>query len=128
PAIDNGATLSDIMTDYAGTSRPQGAGYDIGAYEFIPASPSSGSGGGSLSLPVVSIGDATAHAGNSEVFNVTLSAPSNQTVTAAYQTTDGTAHSGSDYGPLAGSITFFAGQTNASITVNTLDNPVANDL
>jgi hypothetical protein len=27
----------DVPTDKDGTSRPQGAGYDIGAYELIPA-------------------------------------------------------------------------------------------
>jgi Ca2+-binding RTX toxin-like protein len=34
PAIDHGATLAEVTTDYAGTARPQGAGYDIGAYEY----------------------------------------------------------------------------------------------
>jgi parallel beta-helix repeat protein len=34
PAIDAGQTLSDIQDDFAGLPRPQGAGYDIGAYEF----------------------------------------------------------------------------------------------
>jgi parallel beta-helix repeat protein len=35
PAIDNGAILSDIPTvDIAGTPRPQGASWDIGAYEY----------------------------------------------------------------------------------------------
>ena len=33
--IDNGVNLG-ITLDYAGTSIPQGAGYDIGAYEYIP--------------------------------------------------------------------------------------------
>jgi hypothetical protein len=124
-AVDHGATLSGIMTDYAGTSRPQGAGYDIGAYEFIPTLP----GSGSSSSPVVSIGDASAHAGNVEVFNVALSNPSTDNVTATYQTIDGTALSDVDYAPLTGSITFSAGQTTASITVNTLNGhlPTASD-
>jgi len=34
PAINAGTTVSDITKDYAGTSRPQGSAYDIGAYEF----------------------------------------------------------------------------------------------
>lgn len=33
PAIDAGANVG-ITTDYAGATRPQGAGFDIGAYEF----------------------------------------------------------------------------------------------
>ncbi len=34
PAIDAGATLVNVPTDYDGNPRPQGAVYDIGAYEF----------------------------------------------------------------------------------------------
>jgi hypothetical protein len=37
PAIDAGVALSDITADLEGTSRPFGEGYDIGAYEFLPA-------------------------------------------------------------------------------------------
>jgi hypothetical protein len=37
PAIDHGATLADVTTDLAGIARPQGAYYDIGAYEFAGA-------------------------------------------------------------------------------------------
>lgn len=33
PAADHGVTLLDVLTDLEGTSRPQGAAYDIGAYE-----------------------------------------------------------------------------------------------
>jgi hypothetical protein len=33
PAIDQGATIGSITTDARGVSRPQGASYDIGAYE-----------------------------------------------------------------------------------------------
>ena len=32
-AIDKGAVLDHVSTDFAGTRRPVGAGYDIGAYE-----------------------------------------------------------------------------------------------
>jgi parallel beta-helix repeat protein len=34
PAIDTGVTLSEVTVDYANVSRPQGASYDIGAYEY----------------------------------------------------------------------------------------------
>src|SRR5206468_7803902 len=34
PAINAGATLPSVPTDYDGSPRPQGAVYDIGAYEF----------------------------------------------------------------------------------------------
>jgi len=35
PAIDNGVSLSAPAYDFNNTSRPQGAGYDIGAYEYV---------------------------------------------------------------------------------------------
>ncbi|MCP4217192.1 MAG: hypothetical protein GY765_21285 [bacterium] len=34
PAIDNGTATGVPATDYEGNSRPQGSGYDIGAYEY----------------------------------------------------------------------------------------------
>ena len=34
PAIDAGLTLSGVTNDFSGITRPQGAGYDMGAYEF----------------------------------------------------------------------------------------------
>jgi hypothetical protein len=37
PCINTGATLADVTTDIRGVVRPQGAAYDIGAYEFISA-------------------------------------------------------------------------------------------
>jgi hypothetical protein len=36
PAIDAGIALASVTTDRAGKNRPQGAGYDMGAYEFSP--------------------------------------------------------------------------------------------
>ena len=35
PAIDAGLTLADVPIDYAGTPRPQGIRFDIGAFEFF---------------------------------------------------------------------------------------------
>lgn len=34
PAIDTGIALSEVPDDFAGILRPQGSGYDIGAYEY----------------------------------------------------------------------------------------------
>jgi hypothetical protein len=37
PIIDVGANLgSSVPNDRDGNSRPKGAGFDIGAYEFVP--------------------------------------------------------------------------------------------
>ena len=33
PAVDSGLALSVVTTDFDGTARPQGAGYDLGAFE-----------------------------------------------------------------------------------------------
>ena len=35
PARDAGTTIATVVNDYLGVSRPKGAGYDIGAYEFF---------------------------------------------------------------------------------------------
>jgi phage gp46-like protein len=35
PCYNTGTTLADVTTDYLGTARPQGASYDVGAYELI---------------------------------------------------------------------------------------------
>ena len=39
PAIDKGITLAEVITDIESTPRPQGAGFDIGAYEYSSAPP-----------------------------------------------------------------------------------------
>lgn len=45
PAIDNGIFIAEVTIDRDGVTRPQGSGYDIGAYEFgsvvdsVPPSP-----------------------------------------------------------------------------------------
>jgi len=36
PLLDRGIALKEVTTDFAGVSRPQGAAYDIGAYEYKP--------------------------------------------------------------------------------------------
>ena len=33
PALDSGETRDDVPTDIAGVARPQGGGFDVGAYE-----------------------------------------------------------------------------------------------
>jgi uncharacterized protein (TIGR03382 family) len=50
PAIDAGDPTGAPAVDIVGTPRPQGAGYDIGAYEYVVAG-GSGSGSGSGSDP-----------------------------------------------------------------------------
>jgi len=38
-AIDHGEALSDVLNDYSGTARPQGAAYDIGGQEAAGSAP-----------------------------------------------------------------------------------------
>jgi len=47
PAIDSGDATGAPATDFAGTARPQGAGFDIGAYEHCTGGCTQGTGSGS---------------------------------------------------------------------------------
>jgi len=38
PAIDAGSTISGLAYDYSAVPRPQGAAYDLGAYEYVSGS------------------------------------------------------------------------------------------
>jgi hypothetical protein len=75
-------------------------------------------------LPTISIADVSQAEGNSGltpfVFNVTLSAASNQTITVDFATTSngGTTISGSDYSPIGGTLIFAPGQVSKPLTVN----------
>jgi hypothetical protein len=46
PLIDRGINLPEVKNDWDGNTRPQGAAYDIGAFEYL-----SGNGGGDSSKP-----------------------------------------------------------------------------
>jgi len=72
-------------------------------------------------LPTVSINDVSQAEGNAGTtiftFTATLSPSSNQTVTASYETSDGTALAGSDYQAANGLISFAPGETSKPVTV-----------
>ncbi|MYD84926.1 MAG: hypothetical protein F4Y14_01285, partial [Acidobacteria bacterium] len=71
-------------------------------------------------LPALAIGDAPpVTEGESARFPVTLSAPSEQAVTVAFTTADGTAAAGSDYVAADGTLTFEPGTTRRTIEVVT---------
>lgn len=69
----------------------------------------------------ISIGNATVTEGNSGItpanFTVTLSSPSQQTVTVQYATNDGTGKAGTDYVGNAGTLTFTPGEVSKTVTV-----------
>lgn len=77
--------------------------------------------------PAISIGHIGVAEGNSgstnASFNVTLSAPSTQTVTVQYLTANGTALAGNDYWSTAGALTFEPGQVTKTVQV-----PIIGDL
>ncbi|MBI3417306.1 MAG: DUF11 domain-containing protein [Verrucomicrobia bacterium] len=72
-------------------------------------------------LPTLTITDASVIEGNrgatNAVFNVLLSQASSQTVSVDYATVDGTAGGGSDYAPLAGTLTFAPGVVKTSLSI-----------
>ena len=72
-------------------------------------------------VPTLAINNVSQLEGNAgitnAVFTVTLSAPTNQTVTVNYATADGTATGGSDYLPASGTLTFAPGVTTQTINV-----------
>ncbi len=70
----------------------------------------------SLAIAPVSV-DAPTTGTAIALFNVTLSAPSGQTVTVNYQTSNGTAFAGTDYVAAQGTLTFAPGQTIQQIPV-----------
>jgi hypothetical protein len=51
PAVDAGAAIADITTDFDGNPRPSGSAYDVGAFEYTPAPNSTGSGVDAPGLP-----------------------------------------------------------------------------
>jgi uncharacterized repeat protein (TIGR01451 family) len=59
------------------------------------------------------------------IFTLTLWPPSSTTVNLQYQTLDGTAIAGLDYGPRAGTATFPPGTTNVALTIPAYGNSVA---
>ena len=62
--------------------------------------------------------------GQAAVFTVSLSGASGDTVTVNFNTADGTAVSGADYDPEAGTLTFNPGETSKQVIVSTVDDNV----
>src|SRR4051794_186014 len=76
------------------------------------------------SNPSLTISDVSTQEGNTGThavtFTVRLSAASNQTITVAYATADGTATAGSDYQSASGTLTFAPGETSKTVTVQVI--------
>ena len=80
------------------------------------------------SLPRLTISDAPAAGeGGTARFAVTLSPPSQQAVTVAFATADGTARAGADYTPTSGTLRFEPGDTAGTLAVPVLDDEILED-
>jgi hypothetical protein len=112
-AVDTGNPALAPPLDVEKVARPQGAGFDLGAYErFVPTLAI-----GAVSVPEGNFGQANA------VLPVTLSGAAGQTVTVSFATAAGTATAGTDYASTSGALTFPPGTTARSVAV-----PVLGDL
>jgi hypothetical protein len=109
-ALDVGSADQAPPLDVEGIPRPQGAGFDLGAYEKVVA------------IPVVSIGNCAVVEGNSGsqpcALQVTLSAPPLLQATVSFATANGSASAGTDYTAASGTLTFAPGQTLQTIAVS----------
>ena len=87
-----------------------------------------GDGGGTDSIPTLTIRDSeTVTEGDPAEFVVRLSAESEQAVTVAFATADGTAKAGSDYTSTTGTLRFEPGDRELTITVPTVDDDQAEE-
>lgn len=120
PAIDAGTPVSGVNADYDGNSRPQGNGYDMGAYEFT-TSLVSGAPAMSLSTTSLTFGNVAIGATSTpQLFTITNTGTANLTFSKM-------AWSG-DYGP-AGVGTCYLAEIltpSANCTVSVMFAPTAN--
>ena len=78
-------------------------------------------------MPSLEIADTDTDEGENQTFAVTLSPVSGRAVTVEWATADGTAVSGADYDTATGTLTFPAGQTSRTITVETKEDALDED-
>jgi hypothetical protein len=109
-AVDTGSPLLAPPLDVEKMARPQGAGFDLGAYErFVPT----------VGIDDVGVVEGTGGT-TTAVFTVALSSASAQAVTLAFQTASGSATAGSDFTAASGSLTFAPGQVSRNVAVTVL--------
>ena len=75
--------------------------------------------------PVLAVADAAANEGGALAFAVTLDAAAGSEVTVDWATADGTATAGSDYTAASGTLSFAAGETSKTVTVEALADTAA---
>ncbi len=125
-ASDTTQTISVVTID--DTIREVDEGFTVTLGDPVGATIADGSATGTITdndgsaLPALSIADADpVTEGGTAQFEVTLSAESQQAVTVAYATADGTAVEDADYTSATGTLTFQPGDRTQIISVSTLD-------
>ena len=122
--IQAGQSSAPIIVDPTDDSTPEpsetvvltlqdGGNYDLGSPQSATVTIADNG------QPALSINDVAGPESGTRVFTVTLSAAVSQTVTVQYATANNTATtSNNDYAQASGTLTFSAGQTTKTITVN----------
>ncbi len=82
---------------------------------------------GPVTVPAVSVSDASATEGDTVEFTVSLSAESSQQVTVGYATSGGTAESDTDFTPASGTLTFEPDEMSKTVSVATTDDSADED-
>lgn len=106
--VGKGNPLTDGYTDYG----------SLGQYSFVGTIVDPGG------LPALTISDASTTEGGVLSFTVTLAEAATSTVTVDFATANGSATAGSDYSSHSGTLTFLAGETTKTITVNSLQDAI----
>ena len=102
------------------------AEYEYGFDGSDPYVPFGAVGDIAIGLPVIQpLPDQTVNEGAGTVtFTITLSRPSDQTISVDYRTVPGTALAGQDYSAITGTLTFAPGETTKTLTVPVIDDTV----
>ncbi len=109
-AIDAGVD-SGVTRDLDGAARPAGAGYDIGADEYVAGA-----------VGAFRFSQATYAVGEGRAVTVTVEriGGASGAVSVAYATADGTARAGQDYAAVSGTLAFADGEVRKSFLLSTL--------
>jgi hypothetical protein len=115
PAINAGASAPGVNVDLDGVTRPQGAAFDIGAYEFASTTCADVV---QLAAAALSVGEAA----GSATLTITRTTSCSTSVTVSYATSNNTATAGADYTARSGAVTLAAGVASTTVIV-----PITND-